>query len=40
MVDGFEGDKTDAGQHMVNGWKNIGAAWSYEIADGFLQGVE
>lgn len=31
VVDGFEGDKSDAGDRTVNGWKNSGLPWSYKI---------
>jgi len=35
VVDGFEGDlaKTgpQAGQRVVNGWKNAGLPWSYKL---------
>jgi rhodanese-related sulfurtransferase len=35
LVDGFEGDKAregpQAGQRVVNGWKNAGLTWSYVI---------
>ncbi|MFO7770270.1 MAG: rhodanese-like domain-containing protein [Roseovarius gahaiensis] len=36
VVDGFEGDKSDAGQRTVNGWKNAGGAWTYKVRDGLL----
>lgn len=36
VVDGYEGDKaksgSGAGQRVVNGWRNAGLEWSYEIA--------
>ncbi len=36
VVDGFEGDKAaegpEKGHRMVNGWKNAGLAWTYEIS--------
>ena len=37
IVDGFEGDKLEAsgsyrnGQRIVNGWKNSGAPWTYQL---------
>ena len=35
IVDGFEGEKVkdgaNKGHRMVNGWKNAGLDWSYEI---------
>lgn len=37
IIDGFEGDKLDApesyndGKRIVNGWKNSGAAWTYNL---------
>jgi hypothetical protein len=37
IVDGMEGDSVDdprsvfLGQHMVNGWKNSGCAWTYKL---------
>lgn len=38
VVDGFEGDTATAGpakgQHVVNGWKNAGLAWSYRMRAG------
>ena len=34
MVDGFEGDKNEAGVRDVNGWRNAGLPWTYEIRDG------
>ncbi|WP_135504911.1 sulfurtransferase [Roseovarius aestuariivivens] len=40
MVDGFEGDKTDAGRRDLNGWKNAGLNWTDKIPEGFLKGVE
>lgn len=37
MIDGFEGDKANDGEHtgqrVVNGWRNAGFAWSYKIAE-------
>jgi len=36
MVDGFEGDKNEAGKRTVNGWKNAGAPWTTKIPTGFL----
>lgn len=35
VVDGFEGDKSDAGKRTVNGWKNAGGAWTYKVREGF-----
>ena len=31
MIDGFEGDKSKAGARDVNGWRNAGLPWAYEI---------
>ena len=35
VVDGFEGDAVAAGekrgQRIVNGWKNAGLPWSYDL---------
>ena len=31
LVEGFEGDKDDAGQRAVNGWRNAGLPWSYKL---------
>jgi len=36
VIDGFEGDKSDAGERTVNGWKNSGGDWTYKITDGLL----
>ena len=36
MVDGFEGDKNDAGRREVNGWKEAGEDWTYKVRDGYL----
>jgi len=36
VVDGFEGDKNEAGKRTVNGWKNAGAPWTTKIPAGFL----
>ena len=36
MIDGFEGDKNDAGRREVNGWKQAGAEWTYDVRDGLL----
>lgn len=36
VVDGFEGDKSDAGQRTVNGWKNAGGAWTYKVREGLM----
>jgi rhodanese-related sulfurtransferase len=40
VIDGFEGDKNDKGERVVNGWKNAGAAWTDKAREGLLQGVE
>ncbi|MCR9145784.1 MAG: rhodanese-like domain-containing protein [Rhodobacteraceae bacterium] len=40
MIDGFEGDKNDAGRRVVNGWKNADLDWTYKVTEGLLQGVE
>ncbi len=34
MIDGFEGDKSDEGVRDVNGWRNAGLSWTYDIRDG------
>lgn len=35
IVDGFEGDQAtdgpDKGKRVVNGWKNVGLPWSYDL---------
>jgi rhodanese-related sulfurtransferase len=31
VVDGFEGDMSKAGRRDVNGWKNAGLPWTYEL---------
>ena len=31
VVDGFEGDKSKEGRRTVNGWKNAGLPWSYDL---------
>jgi rhodanese-related sulfurtransferase len=31
VVDGFEGDKSREGRRTVNGWKNAGLPWSYDL---------
>ena len=37
IIDGMEGDTVDdsrsifVGQHLVNGWKNSGCAWTYKL---------
>ncbi|MEI4233830.1 rhodanese-like domain-containing protein [Roseovarius sp. D22-M7] len=38
MVDGFEGDKNDAGTRDVNGWRNAGLPWTYKIREGLWPG--
>lgn len=40
MVDGFEGDKNDAGRRAVNGWKNAGANWTDKIRADLLVTAE
>ncbi len=32
VVDGFEGDMSKEGLRNVNGWKNSGLPWSYQLA--------
>ena len=34
VVDGFEGDTSDAGKRTVNGWKNAGGEWTYKVRPG------
>ena len=31
VVDGFEGDRSKEGRRTVNGWKNAGLPWSYDL---------
>jgi len=31
IIDGFEGDKDTKGHRTVNGWKNSGTPWTYEL---------
>ena len=31
LVDGFEGDKNDAGRRQVNGWQNADLPWTYDL---------
>lgn len=38
VVDGFEGDKTEAGERTVNGWRNAGLPWTYKIREGLWPG--
>jgi rhodanese-related sulfurtransferase len=38
MVDGFEGDKNDAGVRDVDGWRNAGLPWTYKVRDGLWPG--
>ncbi|WP_300550821.1 rhodanese-like domain-containing protein [Roseovarius sp.] len=38
VVDGFEGDKNEAGVRAVNGWRNAGLPWTYKVRDGFWPG--
>jgi rhodanese-related sulfurtransferase len=33
LVEGFEGDKNDAGARAVNGWRNAGLPWTYTISE-------
>ena len=33
LVEGFEGDKNDAGARAVNGWRNAGLPWTYTITE-------
>ena len=40
MIDGFEGDKNDAGRRAVNGWKQAGAEWTYDVREGLLVTAE
>ncbi|MGH6611033.1 MAG: rhodanese-like domain-containing protein [Burkholderiaceae bacterium] len=34
VVYGFEGELSDAGRRNINGWKNAGLPWSYELDKG------
>ena len=38
VVDGFEGDKNDAGVRAVNGWRNAGLPWTYKVRAGLWPG--
>jgi rhodanese-related sulfurtransferase len=38
VVDGFEGDKNDAGARAVNGWRNAGLPWTYKVRAGLWPG--
>ncbi|MDT8328103.1 MAG: sulfurtransferase [Roseovarius sp.] len=38
VVDGFEGDKNDAGVRALNGWRNAGLPWTYKVRAGFWPG--
>ncbi|MGX0877780.1 rhodanese-related sulfurtransferase [Roseovarius sp. MBR-154] len=38
VVDGFEGDKNDAGARAVNGWRNAGLPWTYKVREGLWPG--
>src|SRR6056297_1284824 len=38
VVDGFEGDKNDAGVRAVNGWRNAGLPWTYKVREGLWPG--
>ncbi|RBI75183.1 sulfurtransferase [Roseovarius sp. TE539] len=40
VVDGFEGDKSDAGKRSVNGWKNAGLDWTYKVREGYWPAAE
>lgn len=31
VVDGFEGDLSKEGRRTVNGWKNVGLPWTYQL---------
>lgn len=31
LVEGFEGDKDEAGGRALNGWRNAGLPWTYEL---------
>lgn len=31
VIDGFEGDRSKEGRRTVNGWKNAGLPWSYDL---------
>jgi rhodanese-related sulfurtransferase len=31
VIDGFEGDLSDAGRRDVNGWRNSGLPWTYKL---------
>lgn len=33
VVDGFEGDLALSGKRTVNGWKNAGLPWSYQLSE-------
>ena len=38
VIDGFEGDKNDAGVRAVNGWRNAGLPWTYKVREGLWPG--
>ena len=38
VVDGFEGDTSDAGARVVNGWRNAGLPWTYKVREGLRPG--
>jgi rhodanese-related sulfurtransferase len=38
VVDGFEGDKNDAGVRAMNGWRNAGLPWTYKVREGLWPG--
>jgi rhodanese-related sulfurtransferase len=31
LIEGFEGDKSDAGVRSINGWRNAGLPWAYGV---------
>src|SRR5208283_4023192 len=31
LVEGFEGDKSEAGGRTLNGWRNAGLPWTYKL---------
>ena len=38
VVEGFEGDTSDAGARVVNGWRNAGLPWTYKVREGLRPG--
>ncbi len=36
ITDGFEGDADENGARTINGWKNSGAPWTYELDPGLV----